>query len=808
MLTPDIVDRLQELHPLNPTTARNTIDPVGSTKPIVINREILSACIKRLKREKALGIGFWSNELIMQLFKYNNNNLPFTNILLKLINRLLSGTLDIQSPYLFGKLLALQKGEKIRPICCSDPLMLLAGSCAMLFYKDKISELMEPIQLGVGVSGGVEIVVHAAVQFLNSLSDNHENILLALDVKNAFNSVDRRAIREQICTHFPSLLQYFDWTYGNPTKLFDGKGVYLFDSCCGVKQGDSMSAFWFSLATLPTLREVKNIFPDVTVLAIMDDVTLMGKDDDVLEAYEYLQKEWEKINLTLVPSKSVCVCDSENNQSIERITNLNIKTRDGHILLGAPVGTKHFEREHIQRKFATFTRTVDCIASLPIDLSIPLLRSCIITKPNYIIRCCHPENTIKSARDFDQIMSETLAKICVVHENIFDQYANVIRGLPAYLGGIGISKLSDISKAAYVSSHSAARVYITNYIPDFANKYKDHAMRAFLNNDHTDEVPILEPGEKHTEVTPKQSSLTKEIHQRTHTNLLSDLPDTQRVVFISNSSPGTCHWINSACLRSHQHKLHISEYYTALRYRLLLPFIDNDTAVHSRCCLDKENVGLNNIYHPIYCKQGTKARYERHQACVKAIGEAIAKFAKGRVLYELPLRAHGTNDPNPPRLDLHVSMGAAQYGIDFTCVSPGAPSYVTAAGPSTATEEAKAKKHTKYDALVGENPGMIFLPFVTHDTGHIDEEALKFIDKIFGLDTALPNPDPDLKRNRKYFLNTLRTNIIRGNHRIVDRFLRTYSSLPAFEDSHTASTPPTSPPLVVNSSGRSPISYT
>ena len=224
--------------------------------------------------------------------------------------------------------------------------------------------------------------------------------------------------------------------------------------------------------------------------------------------------------------------------------------------------------------------------------------------------------------------------------------------------------------------------------------------------------------------------------------------------------------------------------------------------------MDREQVAVHNIYHPVYCREGTKEREDRHNACVKAIGNAIEKFAYGRVIYELPMRPAGTDDPNPPRIDLHVSCGATQSGIDFTCVSPGAPSYVSDSGPSKATEQAKAKKHARYDALISENPGMIFLPFVTHDTGHIDEEALKFIDKIFGLDTALPNPDPDLKRNRKYFLNTLRTNIIRGNHRIVDRFLRTYSSLPAFEDSHTASTPPTSPPLVVNSSGRSPISYT
>ena len=682
--------------------------------------------------------------------------------------------------------------------------MLLAGSCAMLFYKDKISELMEPVQLGVGVSGGVEIVVHAATHFLHSLDDYPENILLALDVKNAFNSVDRRAIREQICTHFPSLLQYFDWTYGAPTKLYDGKGVYLFDSCCGVKQGDSMSAFWFSLATLPTLKEVKELYPEVNVMAIMDDVTLMGKDDDVLGAYEYLKREWRTINLTLVPSKTVCVCDSANNLSIERLTELNIKIQDGHILLGAPVGTKNFELEHIHRKFETFTRTVDCIASLPIDLAIPLLRSCIITKPNYLIRVCHPDNVARASKEFDGIMSRALSKICEVHEFIFDQYANEIRGLPAYLGGIGITKLNYVTRPAYIASYSSAMVYINNYIPDFAAKYKDYFNEGvFTNNDQTQEIPIIEPGGKHTDKTPKQSSLSKEIHKRTHNILVQQLPDPQRVVFISNSSPGTAHWINTACLRSHQHKINIPELLTALRYRLLLPFIDDDNTVQSWCCLDKEEITVHNMYHPVYCKEGTLERCDRHRACVQAIGSAIEKFAQGRVIYELPMRAPGTNDPNPPRMDIHVSFGAAQYGIDFTCVSPGAPSYVTDTGPSTATEVAKARKHARYDELVNANPGMIFLPFVVHDTGHIDDEALKFIDKIFGLDTALPNPDPAMKRNRKYFLNTLRTNIIRGNRRIVNKFLSTYSSVAAYVDDFEASTP-----LVVDPSGGSPISYT
>ena len=103
-----------------------------------------------------------------------------------------------------------------------------------------------------------------------------------------------------------------------------------------------MSAFWFSLATLPTLKEVQILFPNVTVMAIMDDVTLMGKDIDVISAYEHVRSEWEKINLFLVREKSICVCD-RTNKYLTSIPDLNIKLNQGHILLGAPIGTKDFK---------------------------------------------------------------------------------------------------------------------------------------------------------------------------------------------------------------------------------------------------------------------------------------------------------------------------------------------------------------------------------------------------------------------------------------------------------------------------------
>ena len=102
---------------------------------------------------------------------------------------------------------------------------------------------------------------------------------------------------------------------------------------------------------------------------------------------------------------------------------------------------------------------------------------------------------------------------------------------------------------------------------------------------------------------------------------------------------------------------------------------------------------------------------------------------------------------------------------------------------------------------------MVLLPFVMHDTGHIDDEALQFIDKIFGLDTALPNPDKELKRQRKYFLNTLRSTIIRGNHFMVHKFLSTYRCISAVESHMVSIQRPQSPQTSVVTSGSSLSSF-
>ena len=55
--------------------------------------------------------------------------------------------------------------------------------------SDHCASLLKPQQLGVGVKGGAEALVHGACRYVDNLSPSH--VLVKLDFKNAFNSVRR-----------------------------------------------------------------------------------------------------------------------------------------------------------------------------------------------------------------------------------------------------------------------------------------------------------------------------------------------------------------------------------------------------------------------------------------------------------------------------------------------------------------------------------------------------------------------------------------------------------------------------------------
>ena len=66
---------------------------------------------------------------------------------------------------------------------------------------------MWPVQLGVGVPLGCEIAVHTLRNRYERNTNTQGRVFLKLDMKSAFNTIDREVCIRQIRTHAPIHLQ-------------------------------------------------------------------------------------------------------------------------------------------------------------------------------------------------------------------------------------------------------------------------------------------------------------------------------------------------------------------------------------------------------------------------------------------------------------------------------------------------------------------------------------------------------------------------------------------------------------------------
>ena len=113
----------------------------------------------------------------------------FADFLSDLRNGLLPAALK---PYILGaNLLELEKpgSTKPRPVAVGELFYRVSTSLSTSPLDKAIAEVLLPIQMGIGVPGGVETVVH----FLNAmLTDTQEQTsAIAADISNAFNNRER-----------------------------------------------------------------------------------------------------------------------------------------------------------------------------------------------------------------------------------------------------------------------------------------------------------------------------------------------------------------------------------------------------------------------------------------------------------------------------------------------------------------------------------------------------------------------------------------------------------------------------------------
>ena len=111
-------------------------------------------------------------------------------------------------PYLCGAFLlpCLKKNGGLRPIAVGEVLRRLTSKCVTRAVLPEAINILSSLQVGVRLPGGCEAIVHSVVDVLedHSILPDHKHILM-VDFSNAFNSVSRKAIFDEVRAHIPSI---------------------------------------------------------------------------------------------------------------------------------------------------------------------------------------------------------------------------------------------------------------------------------------------------------------------------------------------------------------------------------------------------------------------------------------------------------------------------------------------------------------------------------------------------------------------------------------------------------------------------
>ena len=447
----------------------------------------LNTTLRRLKRDGAPGFDGWTFQLIRQLFEQDvasiNDDEPSEDavLLIAFITHALAGRMPFPSLWNTSRMVLLTEWQpqknnwKHRPLAIGTAWYRFIGKAALAMLGDSVGRQLAPCQLAVGISDGISI----GAKLLQHLRNVPENVILSLDISNAFNSLRRNRILEGLCQYAPSLIPFYKWSYSNPTQVRSSDGSLCCNAETGTRQGDPLSMLFFSVGIhqriLQLSERIQSLNPENLIKAYADDMSLCLPRRQLKDAWAIVadvfpiglpgdithdpNNLFETIGIAINPNKCVAITGSltspvqpclplepedpteDNNDQIEEETlptgqdGVVIPIRRSAKIFGVMIGTREDRLRFVQnlhdqiRKKASYIKRF-CGAKV----GFLLIKYCLNTIATYVHRIEHPIGLDLGGHD--EIISDAIA--FYVDQNRLGPTQEIIRGLPHSLGGLGI----------------------------------------------------------------------------------------------------------------------------------------------------------------------------------------------------------------------------------------------------------------------------------------------------------------------------------------------------------------------------------
>lgn len=532
----------------------------------------------------APGFGGWSYcDLQMILKAADKSNAPatvkaFPANLAWLVNLIAKGELDNDRirpllTSLRGVALVKAAGsDDSRPIGINS-VFLAVTTGALKRHPEVIKMLAKLVSkraFSHAVSGGAEAIPHIIRAMLASKPGA---IALKIDIKNAFNSVDRQLVLE-IIHKAPCLGPIIKMLYGHGPTLVDysnGDVVLEILSVMGVTQGETLSMDLFDVVMTEVLKLIEADLPaDSTLERFADDCYPMGPPAGAFSIYDKILIALKPTGMEIQPAKSlVYLPDTLPHEQAALAKALaearGVKVVDGFVACGGLIGTQQFCEAKAAEIVADVCERVDRVVDvalskeggreISIQAALVLLRFCIC--PGALIHFVRttPRRLLgDSLKTFDKTIANAVMRILAVPE-IADQVKreNFVSRLQLDLvcGGAGLPSLEGLADPAFFASFAltaslAERVLPHNFNSDIAFPDAKRLLEGGILTDVSAFEQYKHTADFQSESVPKlQAVLTHTNRIKRQQLVLAKLDKQGKADVLSRSSAEASSWLTA-----------------------------------------------------------------------------------------------------------------------------------------------------------------------------------------------------------------------------------------------------------------------
>jgi hypothetical protein len=633
------------------------------------------------------------------------------------INILLRGDAPPKlAPFLSGANVTalIKKVTDVRPIAAGEILRRFASKCVCVMVQEKAGQLFQPLQLGVACPGGREQIVHQLREVVDKEWSNEDFVIFKVDMANAFNSVSRQAVMDECFTHFPELLEWVKYLYGQHPRLYHPMGEML--SQTGVQQGDPLGPLLFALVLNDTIRSLD---PDLCLKFhawYLDDGVFCGSTKMIHKVIKGLEAAAEKTGLVMNLAKCELFSQADLGSFPARIVKSSAPNLE---ILGAPIGEDQFCSNYIDVKREEAGKLLKILPELrnP-QIALNLLRSCgSFCRLAHLGRCTPPlKETVTTFANFDDDVRRSFEE-CLAIETTETAWKQAKLSLSN--GGMGLRSLSEHCSAAYIASFAASvrNLSVGDYLPSAIDHYNERV----VDNDAIESTLLVEN-------RPRQRNLSAAIDKRTLASLIETASAADKARLVAVSTPHSSMWLKATPSPGLGLEIRPNQMAALTKWWLGLDLFLAD-AVCPRC----PNVALDQLaHHALTCNRGPDvcSRHNTVRDCMYGYCNRARLNPKLEAGAGLGWEQRQTR---PADILLPVWVLGSSAALDITVVHPLNPKNIIGASASVGSVVAGAaeRKHANNDTKCSEL-GWVCVPMVISSYGEWGDEAMETIKRIAG----------------------------------------------------------------------------